>query len=110
MSIVLFTIATSAACTMLVTEDGTFELLNLSPSDALSLWRSGTPHVHITPMGARELLADTSADELRALLPVCKTSREVKAIAYLQPGDDALQAAATARIRRIRNFKVRLMM
>lgn len=93
----LFTTAVSPWVRRIVLEDREVELPTLSPEQAMQYWRAGATWLHLTPQGAKALLAAMEPEARIPLLAVCKTPLEVEALLQVKPTTPALRAAAKAR-------------
>ncbi len=64
---------------------------------ARQLWLGGFEYLYLTPEGAQHLFADTTVEDRRKLLELCRTPEEVYAIRDIKRGK-AIDKAAEQRL------------
>lgn len=101
MNPVLFTLPLRDGLLSIATTTSIVNFKLITAERAFALWVDGSPYVHITAMGARQLLRRVKVKVLVTYLGACKTVAEVRALRRVHPGSVTMRKACAVRIRTI---------
>ena len=107
MNPVLFTLPLRDGLLSIATTTGIINFKLITAQQALALWLEGSPYVHITAAGARQMLRPVKVRVLLTYLGACKTVAEVRALGRVHPTSATLRKACTLRIRAMGWHRVR---